>query len=1190
MQLKPRKLQGLKPVALAAGLLMGAQPALPATVKWVGPNASFWDLVANWDMGLPGLLDDVDLVAFDTTFRSGTVGVRSFNGSGRLSLTGGRLSVSDNSFIGLLTLGGGTLAGAGNVTVSGAATFSGGQMLGTGTTVLNGLATVSSLDLDEGRSLQAKGGLSFAASASIDLNPNYTDSTAHGRLVNAATSTLTDNGGLSVYASNYGGNENGANARFVNAGTFNKGGAATSIISVGFENSGSVNVNQGTLRLSGGSTHTGGSVGGAGQLQFSGGTHSFNAASSINTANVLFSSGTVTINGSYNVSGTSTFSGGDVTLPGVITSLGHNLVVNGGTANLGANNISVDSLNLSSGSIRGTGSLTVPSGGTASLTGGQMLGTGTTFINTALSLGSLALDEGRTLQANAGLTFAASASIDLNPNYTDSTAHGRLVNAATSTITDNGGLSVYASNYGGNENGANARFVNEGTYNKGGAAASVISVGFDNSGTVNVNQGTLRLSGGSTHTGATVGGAGQLQFSGGTHSFNAASTLSTADVLFSSGTVTIGGTYNVSGTSTFSGGDVTLPGVITSLGQNLVVNGGAANLGANNISVNSLSLSSGSIRGTGSLTVPGTGTASITGGQMLGTGTTFINTALTLAGLALDEGRTLQASAGLTFTASASIDLNPNYTDSTAHGRLVNAATSTITDNGGLSVYASNYGGNENGANARFVNEGTYNKGGAAASVISVGFDNSGTVNVNQGTLRLSGGSTHTGATVGGAGQLQFSGGTHSFNAASTLSTADVLFSSGTVTIGGTYNVSGTSTFSGGDVTLPGVITSLGQNLVVNGGAANLGANNISVNSLSLSSGSIRGTGSLTVPGTGTASITGGQMLGTGTTFINTALTLAGLALDEGRTLQASAGLTFTASASIDLNPNYTDSTAHGRLVNAATSTITDNGGLSVYASNYGGNENGANARFVNEGTFNKGGATTSVISVGFDNSGTVNVNQGTLRLSGGGAHSGSFAVAAGTTLDLSNGTHALTNAAGPTGSGRLLISGATVNLAGSLDLAGLVDQSGGSFNLGGGNHQAGSLTLRGGVLSGTGELRVAGDTALQRRPDAGRRHHAHPGGGEHLFAAAGHRAHAADRRRRHAGGRRRHQPQPQLHRQHRSRPAGQRRRLHRHRQRGRQHHGQQLRRQRKRRQCAFCQRRHLRQDRRRGVDHCHYV
>jgi hypothetical protein len=51
MQLKPRKLQGLKPVALAAGLLMGAQPAMPATVNWVGPNASFWDLLANWDIG-----------------------------------------------------------------------------------------------------------------------------------------------------------------------------------------------------------------------------------------------------------------------------------------------------------------------------------------------------------------------------------------------------------------------------------------------------------------------------------------------------------------------------------------------------------------------------------------------------------------------------------------------------------------------------------------------------------------------------------------------------------------------------------------------------------------------------------------------------------------------------------------------------------------------------------------------------------------------------------------------------------------------------------------------------------------------------------------------------------------------------------------------------------------------------------
>jgi hypothetical protein len=48
------------------------------------------------------------------------------------------------------------------------------------------------------------------------------------------------------------------------------------------------------------------------------------------------------------------------------------------------------------------------------------------------------LDEGRTLQANAA-DFRRQRQHRPHPNYTDSTAHGRLVNAATSTITDNGG-------------------------------------------------------------------------------------------------------------------------------------------------------------------------------------------------------------------------------------------------------------------------------------------------------------------------------------------------------------------------------------------------------------------------------------------------------------------------------------------------------------------------------------------------------------------------------------------------------------------------------------------------------------------------------------------------------------------------------------------------------------------------------
>src|SRR5258708_32836058 len=55
-----------------------------------------------------------------------------------------------------------------------------------------------------------------------------------------------------------------------------------------------------------------------------------------------------------------------------------------------------------------------------------------------------------------------------------------------------------------------------------------------------------------------------------------------------------------------------------------------------------------------------------------------------------------------------------------------------------------------------------------------------------------------------------------------------------------------------------------------------------------------------------------------------------------------------------------------------------------------------------NLGTFQKSGiATTSTISPIFNNSGTVNVQNGTLSLTGGGTDSGIFNVSSGATLQL---------------------------------------------------------------------------------------------------------------------------------------------------------------------------------------------
>ena len=90
----PRR-RGAAPCArttLAAALaIAGLGSAHAANVSWIGPNLSFWDLAANWTPALPGVADDVLLGAFNTEFRTGSVTVLSFTGTGQLRVSGGTL-------------------------------------------------------------------------------------------------------------------------------------------------------------------------------------------------------------------------------------------------------------------------------------------------------------------------------------------------------------------------------------------------------------------------------------------------------------------------------------------------------------------------------------------------------------------------------------------------------------------------------------------------------------------------------------------------------------------------------------------------------------------------------------------------------------------------------------------------------------------------------------------------------------------------------------------------------------------------------------------------------------------------------------------------------------------------------------------------------------------------------------------
>ncbi|MDB9450743.1 hypothetical protein, partial [Dolichospermum circinale] len=81
-----------------------------------------------------------------------------------------------------------------------------------------------------------------------------------------------------------------------------------------------------------------------------------------------------------------------------------------------------------------------------------------------------------------------------------------------------------------------------------------------------------------------------------------------------------------------------------------------------------------------------------------------------------------------------------------------------------------------------------------------------------------------------------------------------------------------------------------------------------------------------------------------------------------------------------------------------------------------------------NSGTFKKTTTDTATIDVAFNNTGTVNVEAGTLVLSGGGvSNGGTFNITSGKQLEINNSVYTFTNAARINGSGKFMISGGTL-------------------------------------------------------------------------------------------------------------------------------------------------------------------
>jgi hypothetical protein len=256
-------------------------------------------------------------------------------------------------------------------------------------------------------------------------------------------------------------------------------------------------VQSGTLDLNGGGSSSAVLQDEAGaMLQFGNGSFSIAANSQLNAAGNLTVTGTLTTDVSAQVS------------------VGGTLTVNGSTMNANAS-MTVTNLTLNgqnNGSGGGAGLLA--GGGTVTVTGSLnwggfsvMYGSGTTVL-AAGATGSLSGWLGRTLQIGGSATIAANTGLNMAWNGAPGTLS--VLSGGTLTLQSVGGENdtVLSNSASGNS------LQNAGMLVMTGSGARTIAVPLTNTGTIDVQSGTLNLSGGVTNSGTLEADGGNLFVAG----------------------------------------------------------------------------------------------------------------------------------------------------------------------------------------------------------------------------------------------------------------------------------------------------------------------------------------------------------------------------------------------------------------------------------------------------------------------------------------------------------------------------------------------------------------------------------------------------------------------------------------------------------------------------------------------------
>ncbi len=882
-------------VVLLAGMhLSGAVQA--AQIVWTNTAGGNWNVAANWNPNqVPTSADDAVITASGTyavTLNTSTnINSLTLGGaSGQQTLAnnnGYKLTLNQASVInsnGVFALNG-IVAGAGLLTVQGQFMWNGGYLYpGSVLTVAtNGLLALAGgnqhilygIITNAGTIQLQNGGGDLYLYGSCEAVGSI------GELVNLPGALVDVQGNNSIYW--------GCGTELlINQGVLRKsGGTGTTYIYASLTNSGTLDVQTGTLNL-----HTSGQGSGL-FLPEAGATLIFNQTFEVD--NALTGAGTNLLNG------------GTFTLNGNIN--GSNVVLNGAYL-LASNTVINGALTWNSGQINPGSVVTVATNGLLALASDNVH----IFYGILTNAGTIQLLNG----GNSLWLYGSCVG-----------GVGELVNLPGALLDIQGDNSIY-------QNCGTELVVNQGVLRKsGGTGTTTVRPTFYNSGTLDVQTGTVNLYAGQ--------GSGLfLPEAGATLIFNQ--------------TFEVDNALTGAGTNLLNGGTFTLNGNIN--GSNLVLNG-AYLLASNTVINGTLTWNSGNINAGSVLAVATNALLALASGNGH-----FLYGIITNAGTI----QLLNGSGSLYLYGSCAGGI----------GELVNLPGALVDVQGNNSIY---YGcGSE-----LLINQGMVRKsGGTGTTTITPIFNNSGTLDVQTGTVSLYAGQ--------GSGLFLPEAG------------ATLIFSA-TYEVDNALTGAGTNLLNGGTFTLNGNIN--GSNVVLNG--ANLLAGNTVINGgLTWNSGVINAGSVVTVATNRLLVLASGS-----------GHSLYGIVTNAG-TIQLLNG-----GGNLYLYGSCKGGGAIGELVNLP-GALLDVQGDSVI-------NNGCGTELViNQGVMRKSGGTgTTAILPQFYNSGTLDVQTGSVNLNNTGQGSGLFLPEAGATLIFSQ-TYEVDN--NLTGAGTNLLNSGTFTLNGNIN------------------------------------------------------------------------------------------------------------------------------------------------------------